>query len=223
MAKGCGFVRRIQAPPKFISELDLERPWRPFPPEKDRYHLYVSYACPWAHRALITRKLKGLESIITFSSVHWDLDSNGWRFVRRDENVPGEFTLPDPIPGHEDFTHLRQIYFESDPEYEGRFTVPILYDKKTKTIFDDLLPTKHREVHLYPESLRTQIDEANVWIYDDINNGVYKSGFATTQEAHERNVLSLFKALDKAEAHLAAQQDGPYYSGEHLTEIDIRL
>lgn len=78
-------------------------------------------------------------------------------------------------------------------------------------------------MHLYPGSFRTQIDESNVWIYNDINNGVYKTGFAATQDAHERNVLSLFKALDKAEAHLAAQKDGPYYLGEHLTEIDIRL
>lgn len=103
-----------------------------FPPEKGRYHLYVSYACPWAHRTLITRKLKGLEDIISFSSVHWHMGEGGWMFPSKDDKLPGENAVPDPV--HPDFHHLSQIYFETDPDYKDRFTVPVLYDKKTKTV-----------------------------------------------------------------------------------------
>ncbi|CZR49841.1 uncharacterized protein FPRO_16049 [Fusarium proliferatum ET1] len=209
-----------------------------FPPEPDRYHLYVSYACPWAHRTLIVRRLKGLENFISFSSVHWDLDSKGWRFVRSDEHLPGDFVVPDPIAGHQDFTHIRQVYFESDAAYDGRFTVPILFDKKLNIIvnnesseiirmlyteFDHLLPAESRQVQLYPEHLQAEIIEANTWIYEDINNGVYKTGFATSQEVYERNISILFEALDRAEAHLTSQKDGPYYFGQSLSEVDIRL
>ncbi|KND90011.1 Glutathione S-transferase omega-like 2 [Tolypocladium ophioglossoides CBS 100239] len=209
-----------------------------YPPEKGRYHVYVSYACPWAHRTLITRKLKGLKDFISYSVVHWHLAEGGWRFVTKDEKEPGENVVPDPMEGHEAFTHLRQVYFESEKQYEGRFTVPVLYDKKTKRIvsnesseiirmlgteFDDLIEAKYRSVALYPESLRSQIDETNTWTYDLINNGVYKSGFATTAEAYERNVVALFEAVDKAEKHLSAQKDGPYYFGKAITEADIRL
>jgi glutathionyl-hydroquinone reductase len=206
-----------------------------------------------AHRTLITRKLKGLEDIIPYTSVHWHMlekgtsatlfppcmsvytDFPGWRFVEDNEKVPGENVTKDPL--HPDYTHLRQIYFEVDPEYKGRFTVPTLYDKKKKTIvnnesseiirmfyteFDDLLPDKFKSVNLYPEHLRKEIDATNEWTYDKINNGVYKSGFATTQEAYENNVIPLFEALDKAEAHLA-KGPGPFYYGDHITEADIRL
>ncbi|KAK1509455.1 ubiquitin-activating enzyme E1 [Colletotrichum costaricense] len=211
-----------------------------FAPEKGRYHLYVSYACPWACRTLITRQLKGLEDFISYSVVHWHLGEKGWRFVTSDEkDVPGAHVVPDPVPGHESYTHLRDLYFESEPGYEGRFTVPVLYDTKLKTIvsnesseiirmlyteFDDLLDEQYRNVNPYPESLRAQIDEANEWTYDKINNGVYKSGFATTQEAYERNVVALFEALDKTEAHLkSTAAEGPYYFGKEITEADIRL
>ncbi|PSR79325.1 glutathione S-transferase [Coniella lustricola] len=209
-----------------------------FPPEKGRYHVYISYACPWATRVIIARKLKGLEDFITVSSVHWHLGEKGWRFpTAQDTDAEGENVVPDPL--HEDFTHMRQIYFESAPDYTGRFTVPVLYDKKQNVIvnnesseilrmlgtaFDDHLDEAHRSVVLYPTALQSQIDEANEWHYDKINNGVYKSGFATTQEAYERNVTLLFEALDKAEAHLAATAaEGPYYLGKQLTEVDIRL
>jgi glutathionyl-hydroquinone reductase len=208
-----------------------------FPPEKGRYHLYVSYACPWAHRTLITRKLKGLEDIISFSSVHWHLGEKGWRFATPDEKLPGENTIPDPL--HKDFTHLRDIYFSNNPDYTGRFTVPVLFDRKTGQIvsnesaeiirmlyyeFDDLLPEQYKKIDLYPSAHRTDIDTSNEWIYNDVNNGVYKSGFATTQEAYEKAVTTLFSSLDKIEAHLAKQASAsPYFFGNTVTEADIRL
>ncbi|KAL1971293.1 hypothetical protein VTN77DRAFT_245 [Rasamsonia byssochlamydoides] len=214
-------------------------PGAEFPPEKGRYHLYVSYACPWAHRTLITRKLKGLEDIIPVTCVHWHMEEKGWRFVTPDEQLPGEDVRPDPV--HPTFTHLRDIYFFVDPEYKGRFTVPTLYDTKTHRIvsnesseiirmfyyeFDDLLPEKYRQVDLFPEHLRKEIEATNEWTYDAVNNGVYKSGFATTQEAYERAVHALFAALDRIEAHLAARQANDnqlYYFGSSITEADIRL
>lgn len=153
--------------------------------------------------------------------------------------------VPDPL--HEGFTHLRDLYFSVDKEYAARFTVPVLYDKVAQTIvsnesseilrmlgnaFDGQLPESAakdtgKSLDLYPEDLRQEIDEAGEWTYDLINNGVYKSGFATTQEAYERNVVALFAALDRLEKHLAERQNmsrgGPFYFGARLTETDIRL
>lgn len=208
-----------------------------FPAEKGRYHLYVSYACPWAHRALIVRKLKGLEDIVPFTSVHWHMADKGWRFATEgDRDAPGENVHPDPVPGHEKYTHLQDIYFSVDPQYSGRFTVPTLYDIKQNKIvsnessdiirmfyteFDDL-PGVKKDVVLYPEDLRSKIDEHNEWTYDLINNGVYKTGFATTQEAYEKSLFPLFEALDKVEKHLSSSP-GPYYWGDKITESDIRL
>lgn len=166
--------------------------------------------CP-AHRTMIVRKLKGLEDIIPFTSVHWSMlekgeahaaypnvvqlanRSTGWRFATKDENEPGENTTPDPL--HPEYTHLRQIYFEKDPDYSGRFTVPTLYDKKQGRIvsnesseiirmfyhvFDDLLPEKYAKLDLLPNDLKDKIDQANEWTYNDVNNGmsVSQSGFA---------------------------------------------
>lgn len=159
----------------------------------------------------------------------------GWRFAEASEKVPAENVTSDPL--HPEFTHLRQIYFDTDPEYKGRFTVPTLYDKKKRTIvsnesseiirmfyteFDDLLPEKFRSVQPYPERLRKEIDETNQWTYENINNGVYKCGFATTQEAYEKAMKPLFDSLDRVEAHLARGVE-PYYWGDHVTETDIRL
>lgn len=213
-------------------------PGAKFPAEKGRYHLYVSYACPWACRTLIARKLKGLEDFISFSSVHWHLGEKGWRFATADDkDAEGTNVVPDPL--HEGFTHIRDVYYLADENYDARFTVPVLFDKKNKTIvsnesseilrmlgsaFDKLLPEEYAKVDLYPEQLRRDIDEAGEWTYDLINNGVYKSGFATTQEAYDKNVKALFGALDRAEKHLVdTAGEGPYWFGKEITETDIRV
>ncbi|KAK6413369.1 S-glutathionyl-(chloro)hydroquinone reductase, partial [Oleoguttula sp. CCFEE 5521] len=139
------------------------KPDAEFPAEKDRYHLYVSYACPWAHRALIVRKLKGLEDYFPYTSVHWEMLEKGWRFATKSDNEPGAEVTPDPV--HEGFTHLRDVYFSVNKDYEGRFTVPTLYDKKQKRIvsnesseiirmmyteFDHLLDDKYKSLDLLP-------------------------------------------------------------------------
>ncbi|KAK2042104.1 glutathione S-transferase [Colletotrichum somersetense] len=234
--KDGNFQRSATVLRNFVSK----EPGSKFPPEKGRYHLYVSYACPWAHRTLIVRKLKGLEDVISFSVVHWHLDlETGWRFpASSDAEVDGENVVPDPL--HEDFTLLRQIYFETDPDYSARFSVPILYDKIQKVIvnnesseilrmlgteFDDIIEGKYRNVALYPATLRDQIDDAHAWQYGQNNNGVYKCGFAVSQDAYERAVVSVFDGLDRAEAHLASSKpsNGPYWFGKEITEVDIRL
>jgi len=206
-----------------------------FPAEANRYHLYVSYACPWAHRTLIVRQLKGLEDIISYTSVHWHMQEKGWHFAPASESVSGN-TGPDPL--HEGYTHLRDIYFEQNPDYEGRFTVPTLYDKKTKrivsnesaeiirmmyTAFDDLIDDEFKAVKLFPEDLQQRIEEMNAWVYDDINNGVYKSGFATTEEAYTKAVTTLFKSLDRIEEELQKSSTPYLLSSPHVTEADIRL
>jgi len=212
-----------------------------FPPEAGRYHLFVSYACPWAHRTLIVRKLKGLESIVPYTSVHWLMQEKGWRFVTAEDDlekdVPGAKVTADPVPGHEAFTHIRDIYFGVNSEYDGRFTVPILYDVKQQRIvsnesseiirmfyteFDDIIDEKYKKVELFPTALQKDIEAANDWIYPSINNGVYRSGFASTQPAYSDAVHELFTALDRVESHLSTSP-GPFYFGEQLTEVDVRL
>ncbi|KAF5389512.1 hypothetical protein D9757_004197 [Collybiopsis confluens] len=201
-----------------------------FEPEKDRYHLYVSLACPWATRTLIVRKLKGLEDIISVSVVSPRMGTNGWPFASAD-SFPGADS--DSLNNAQ---HIKDLYLSVDPAYGGRFTVPVFWDKKGKTIvnnesseiirilntaFNHLLPKEYAQVDLYPEHLRAKIDDLNEWIYPYINNGVYRTGFATSQEAYSTALKQLFEALDKVEAILAG--DKKYIVGNQLTECDVRL
>ncbi|KAF8893216.1 glutathione S-transferase [Gymnopilus junonius] len=200
-----------------------------FAPEADRYHLYVSYACPWATRTLIVRKLKGLESIIPVTVVSPHMGSLGWPFSQVSP-FPG--ADEDPLYKSE---HVRDLYLKADPDYGGRFTVPVLWDKKLHTIvnnesseiirifntaFNDLLPAEKAALDYYPKELRAEIDSVNEWIYPGINNGVYRSGFATTQEAYSNAVLEVFESLDKVEKLLTGKD---YLIGNRLTEADVRL
>ncbi|SCY66513.1 glutathione S-transferase family protein [Microvirga guangxiensis] len=194
-----------------------------FKAEAGRYHLYVSLACPWAHRTLILRKLKGLEEMIGLSVVHWRMMEDGWTF----ENGPG--VIPDPI---HDARYLHQIYTAADSSYTGRVTVPVLWDKANGTIVSNesaeiirmfnsaFDPIGAKSGDYYPPSLRGEIDAWNARIYDNVNNGVYKAGFATTQHAYEEAIHPLFETLDALDAHLASRR---YLCGSTLTEADIRL
>ncbi|KAJ7485704.1 glutathione S-transferase [Mycena latifolia] len=200
-----------------------------FAPEKDRYHLYVSYACPWATRTVIVRNLKGLEKIIPLTVVSPRLGSNGWPFGNIDE-FPGADA--DPLFNS---SYIKDLYLRADPEYASRFTVPVLWDKKLNTVvnnesseiirmfntaFNDLLPADKAALDLYPEAHRAEIDSLNEWVYSDINNGVYLAGFATQQAAYEKAVIKLFDGLDKIEKIITGKD---YLVGEQLTEADVRL
>ncbi|HEX7046565.1 MAG TPA: glutathione S-transferase family protein [Gammaproteobacteria bacterium] len=194
-----------------------------FAPEKGRYHLYVSLACPWAHRALIVRSLKNLEDVIDVSVVHWYMREHGWTF-RTDDGATG-----DRLHGK---NFLHEIYTLAKQDYTGRVTVPVLWDKKENTIVNnessEIIRMLNSEfdtlgdasVDLYPEALREEIDAVNALVYDRINNGVYKSGFATSQSAYEDAFLRLFEGLDEIEARLEGQD---WLVGGQLTEADIRL
>lgn len=194
-----------------------------FGAEPGRYHLYVSYACPWAHRALIFRALKGLVDMVSVSVVHWHMAENGWEF-RKADGATG-----DPIH-NADFLH--QVYTAADPHYTGRVTVPTLWDRKRGTIvsnesaeiirmfnsaFDGV---GARAGDYYPADLRGDIDAINARIYDTVNNGVYRAGFATSQDAYEEAVTALFATLDELEQRLGRNR---YLTGDRLTEADWRL
>lgn len=196
-----------------------------FAAEAGRYHLYISHACPWANRAAIFRRLKGLEDIISESVVDHFMGSEGWTFG---ENNDGEDTS-DPLHG---FTRMHQIYTAAKSDYSGRVTVPVLWDKKRKTIvsnesseiirmFDHAFEalTDVKTDH-YPAELRDEIDAVNERVYHTINNGVYKCGFATTQDAYEAAFQPLFESLDWAEERLGQQA---YIAADRLTEADWRL
>lgn len=191
--------------------------------ESGRYHLYVSLACPWAHRALIFRKLKGLEEHIDVSVVHPEMLDNGWEF----KEYPG--STGDKLYG---FDYAHQIYTKAKPEITTRVTVPILWDKQTETIVNNesaeiirifnsgFNTLTSNDDDYYPEALRQEIDDINEMVYHDINNGVYKAGFATTQKAYEEAVNALFHALDIVEERLSKQR---YLVGSNITEADWRL
>lgn len=195
-----------------------------FAAEKDRYHLYVSLACPWAHRTLIMRKLKGLENLLPVSVVNPLMFENGWTFA---DDFPA--ATGDRLYQHE---FLYQLYLHADPHYSGRVTVPVLWDKKNHTIVSNesadiirMLNTAFdaqgaRAGDYYPQALRSQIDELNGWIYDTVNNGVYKAGFATSQEAYDEAVEKVFESLSRLEQILGQHR---YLTGDRLTEADIRL
>lgn len=194
-----------------------------FKAEASRYHLYVSLACPWAHRTTIYRKLKGLEDMISLAVVHPFMGDKGWTFAE------GAGVIADPIVNA---SYLYEIYVAAKPDYTGRVTVPILWDKKTNTIvsnesseiirmlnsaFDEVGATA---VNFLPAELLAEIDAVNEFVYSAINNGVYKAGFATTEAAYKETVVVLFDALDTLEARLADQR---YLLGDTITEADWRL
>ncbi len=196
---------------------------RGFEAEPDRYHLYVSLACPWAHRTLIVRKLKKLDDVISVDAVHPFMGENGWTFDT-DAAATG-----DRLNG---FDYLHQLYTKADPNYSGRVTVPVLWDKKNGTIVSNesseiirMLNSAFdewgdRSIDLYPQDLRGEIDRINDLVYDAINNGVYKAGFATSQDAYEEAFNELFAALDEMEARLTTRR---YLTGATITEADWRL
>ncbi len=194
-----------------------------FAPARGRYHLYVSLACPWAHRTLIFRKLKRLEDVISVSVVDPLMGDEGWVF----SDGPG--CVADSV------NHARrmyEVYTAARPDYSGRVTVPVLWDRETGTIVNnesaDIIRMLNKafddfgrpDLDFYPEALRADIDEINAFVYDNINNGVYKSGFATTQQAYEEAVTALFDALDTVEKRLEGQS---FLCGEQVTEADWRL
>ena len=195
-----------------------------FKAESGRYHLYVSHACPWANRTMIFRALKGLEDHISVSVVHPDMLGEGWTFASDFEGATG-----DTLFGT-DFA--RDIYIKAQPDVTTRVTVPILWDKQRETIVSNesseiirMFNSAFNEVtgdqqDFYPEALRSQIDEINKRVYDEINNGVYKSGFATTQKAYDSAVHTLFEALDWVEDILSKSR---YLTGNQVTEADWRL
>ena len=194
-----------------------------FKAEIGRYHLYVSLACPWAHRTLIFRALKGLEKMISVSVVHWYMAENGWTFD------VGAGVAPDTVNGAQ---FLYQVYTHAKPDYSGRVTVPVLWDKHTKTIVSNESPeiirmfnTAFDEVgsvqgDYYPKHLRSEIDTLNERIYTTLNNGVYRCGFATTQAAYEGEITPLFDTLDWLEDILSRKR---YLTGAQITEADWRL
>jgi putative glutathione S-transferase len=212
------FVRQTDAFTRWVRAGDPE-----FPAQAGRYHLYVSLACPWAHRTIITRKLKGLEEAIGMTVVDPVRDERGWAFA----DGPG-FSR-DPVNG---FKFLSEAYHATDPSYRGRVTVPVLWDKQTKQIVsnsdDDIMRmfetqfeafAKPDAPDLFPEAHRDEIEALNEWIYETLNNGVYKAGFATSQRVYERAAYEVFDTLDKLEERLSRRR---YLVADHPVETDWR-
>jgi glutathionyl-hydroquinone reductase len=201
-----------------------DEPGAEFQPEAGRYHLYVSYACPWAHRTLVTRALKGLEDAISVSVVDPYRDEDGWQFTPEKEGC-----TPDPIL---DADYLRELYVRADPDVTARVTVPVLWDTETDTIVNNeskeimrMLDTEFdsvasRDADLYPEGYREEVDRIIDEIYEPINNGVYRAGFATKQGPYDEAIDDLFSALERWDDVLADQR---YLAGDRLTEADIAM
>ncbi|HZO92631.1 MAG TPA: glutathione S-transferase family protein [Candidatus Baltobacteraceae bacterium] len=215
---------------EFVRQDDAFRGWiradgsGDYPVEAGRYHLYVSLACPWAHRTIIVRTLKGLEDAIGMTIVDPLRDELGWAF----RDVPGA-SPRDPVNG---FAYLAEAYRASDPHYHGRVTVPVLWDTRTKRIVsnsdDDIMRmfetelnalAERPQLNLYPDPLRGEIDALNARIYDRLNNGVYKAGFATSQRAYEHAARGVFAILDELDARLATRR---FLFGSRQTESDWR-
>lgn len=208
-----------------------------FPPEPDRYHLYVGLFCPFAHRVLLTRELKGLQRFLPVSIVKpYPKEGGGWRFPATDEEHPGS-TVDHLFQSK----FLHDLYFKSDSTYQGKYSVPVLWDKKTNqivnnesedimrmlnTAFNDFLPsndTARRELDFYPSDLRPLIDEISSWMMPNLNSGVYRAGFAETQESYEENCRIVFATLDRLETRLSNQPRNIYMLGSRITEIDLKL
>jgi len=231
IADGPTWQKQIRSDGEFVRRDAVFRDWierksgARFFAQPGRYHLYVSLACPWAHRTLIVRQLKGLDQVISCDVTDWFLPERGWTFFAQSAGA----TL-DRVNGVE---HLRDLYERISPGYRGSVTVPTLWDRQEGTVvnnesseiirmlnseFDEF--AGRPEIDLYPVPLREEIDSINSWVYPLINNGVYRSGFARSQEAYERASRGVFEGLDRAEALLSTRR---YLTGPRLTEADIRL
>ena len=194
-----------------------------YPPVPGRYHLYISWACPWAHRTAIVRQLLGLQDVISLSAVDPVRDGRGWAF----REGPG-YSL-DPVNG---FALLREAYEATEPGYDGHISVPVLWDRETSRIVSNNFPDITIDLDtqfgaygngaygLYPEQLRPKIDAINATVYENVNNGVYRAGMATTQQAYHDAVTKLFATLDELEERLAGRR---YLLGDAITEADVRL
>jgi putative glutathione S-transferase len=214
---------------EFVRQDDAFRHWvksdpgAEFPVEAGRYHLYVSLACPWAHRTIIVRSLLGLEGVIGMTVVDPLRDERGWSFA----TAPG--LEPDPING---FTYLSEAYLRTDPGYRGRVTVPVLWDRSSNRLVsnsdDDIMrmfetvfaPLGNGAYDLFPAQLAEEIDDLNEYVFVNVNNGVYRAGFATSQRAYERAAQRVFEALDRLEDRLSSRR---FLFGSAFTETDLRL
>ncbi|MCK6546925.1 glutathione S-transferase family protein [Myxococcota bacterium] len=214
--EGGRFVRRPSAFRGVIAAEDAARP------EPGRYHLYVSWACPWAHRTLIVRKLKGLEDVVGLSAVDYLMGDEGWVFSER------RGAIPDTVHGAR---FLRELYVRADPRYTGKVTVPVLWDRRAQTIvnnesldiakmLDQAFPAAPGAPELYPEALRAEIDAMIAANYEPVNNGVYRAGFARSQSAYDEAVTDVFSRLDALDAHLSTRR---FLLGPRLTLADVTL
>jgi len=206
-----------------------------FPVERDRYHLYVGLFCPFAHRVVITRQLKGLQKYLTMDVVRpFPKEGGGWRFPKTEDDYPGA-TVDSLF--HSGF--LSEIYFKSRPDYEGKYSVPVLWDKTTNqivnnesedimrmlnTAFDEYLPdgSEQRKLNFYPPELCDKINDINSWMMPDLNEGVYKAGFAATQEDYDTHYPTVFQTLDRLE-HMLDDSRSLFILGKQITEVDIKL